>query len=259
MRQEPPPQATLVCRFTWPCHPPPALLLLLLLLVLTNQPLHACVERTYSSRAVEQRSGVLLYSERYTDVVCNDFPFSSHVVYLGPYGDTLATKSLDFSRHLIRPDVTLDDRRTGYREGAIVRGDSIEMFRRLDHDAPEYRRSSRPDRLAAINAGLDHAIRRYWDLLAAGSRVEFDFAVPDRLRSFRIRVRRLGEPADTLQLRIEPASWWLRWVVPGIDMTYDAQTRRVLLYEGVTDMRGDGGRRYRARIEFDYGGPRREP
>ena len=215
----------------------------------------ACIERRYSSRAVEQESDSLLYFEHHRETVCDGARLSWEVSYVDGDGDTLATKSLDFSRHAIKPDVVLDDRRTGYREGAIVRGDSIEMFRRLDHTAPEYRDSILPQRLAAINAGFDQAIRSYWDLLASGPRVEFDFAVPDRLRSFYFRIRRRGKPSETLRLRIEPAHWWLRWVVSRIDITYDSETRRVLVCEGITDMRDERGRRYRARIDFDYTDP----
>tara|TARA_B100000809_G_scaffold52227_1_gene47546 strand:+ start:74 stop:364 length:291 start_codon:yes stop_codon:yes gene_type:complete len=82
---------------------------------------------------------------------------------------------------------------------------------------------------------------------------EFDFAVPDRLRAFHFRIRRLSQSDEILKLRIEPANWWLRWIVSRIDITYDASKRRVLAYEGITDMRDEHGRRYRARLDFDYG------
>ena len=72
---------------------------------------------------------------------------------------------------------------------------------------------------------------------------EFDFAVPDRLRAFHFRIRRLSQSDEILKLRIEPANWWLRWIVSRIDITY----------EGITDMRDEHGRRYRARLDFDYG------
>jgi hypothetical protein len=236
---------------------PGGVLVVLIHMLVCLGAVDACIERSYSSRAVEQESDSLLYFEHHRETLCDGARRHWQVTYVGVDGDTLATKSLDFSRHAIKPDVILNDRRTGYREGAVVRGDSIEMFRRLDRTAPEHRDSFHPERLAAINAGFDQAIRSYWDLLASGSRVEFDFAVPDRLRSFHFRIRRLGKPGDTLRLRIEPANWWLRWVVSRIDITYDSKTRRVLVYEGITDMRDERGRRYRARIDFDYTDPSR--
>ncbi len=63
----------------------------------------------------------------------------------------------------------MSDRRSSHwlSRGAIVRGDSIDMFRRQHHGATQDHSSIRPERLAAINVGFDHAIRRYWDLLAA--------------------------------------------------------------------------------------------
>ena len=66
-------------------------------------------------------------------------------------------------------------------------------------------------------------------------------------------IRRLSQSDEILKLRIEPANWWLRWIVSRIDITYDASKRRVLAYEGITDMRDEHGRRYRARLDFDYG------
>ncbi|MDA0337672.1 MAG: hypothetical protein O2782_21105 [bacterium] len=225
-------------------------LVLLLGLALRPGPSAACVESTYQARVFEQTSGVLLYVEHHHEDFCAGVQRHSQVIYVGPDGDTLATKTLDFSR--IQPDVVLDDRRTGYREGAVVRGDSIDMFRRFESGAEELRASIRPERLAAINVGVDHAVRVYWDLLEAGSQVEFDFAVPERLRCFHFRLRRLDESGQQLRLRIEPANWWLRWVVSRIDLTYDVTRRRLLWYEGITDMRDERGRRYRARIEFDY-------
>jgi hypothetical protein len=212
-----------------------------LLLALLADPSGACVESVYRARVYERSSGELLYVEHHHDVVCDEDPLQSLVVYLGPDGDTLATKTLDFSRHLIQSDVLLDDRRTGYREGAVVQGDSIEMFRRLEFGAEENRDSMHPQRLAAIDVGFDHAVRTYWDLLAAGSQLEFDFAVPDRMRSFHFRIRRLDDPHQTLQLRIEPANWWLRWGVARIDICYDVTSRRLLTYEGITDIRDERG------------------
>lgn len=237
----------------------PGVIVLLACLAQLGHHADACQERTYRSIAREQATDITLYAEHHREVVCADGRKTSQVTYLGPYGDTLATETLDFSRHAIKPDVVLDDRRTGYREGAIVRGDSIIMFRRLDLHAQQFEDAIAPQRLAAINAGFDHAVRRFWDELVQGERVEFDFAVPDRLRSFHFRIRRLKPssdwPPNTLRLRIEPANWWLRWVVSRIDITYDTRTRRLLIYEGITDMRDERGRRYRARLDFDYPAP----
>ena len=142
---------------------------LLMLVRLLPGVVDACVEQTYTARAVDQSTGLPLYQEHHRDTICEGIPFHTVVTYLGVDGDTVATKSLDFSRHLMKPDVLTEDRRTGYREGAIVRGDSIDMFRRQHHGAAQDHSSIRPERLAAINVGFDHAIRRYWDLLAAGS------------------------------------------------------------------------------------------
>jgi hypothetical protein len=92
---------------------------LLMLVRLLPGVVDACVEQTYTARAVDQSTGLPLYQEHHRDTICEGIPFHTVVTYLGVDGDTVATKSLDFSRHLMKPDVLTEDRRTGYREGPL--------------------------------------------------------------------------------------------------------------------------------------------
>lgn len=220
---------------------------------MTSPAVASCEEQRHTARAVEPHSGVLLYFERHRQISCDGTPTEGWVTYLDRHGDTLATKNLDYRTGLITPSITLDDRQTGYREGARVVGDSLLLFRRYQPDADTETSLLGIDRPAAIDAGFDHAVRRHWQQLSEGERIVFDFAVPDKLRTFRFRIRRLQPPSEHLRLRIEPDSFWLRWIAPHIDLTYDVEQRRLLVYEGITDMRRADGRRHRARIDINYG------
>jgi hypothetical protein len=212
-----------------------------------------CSVERYRARAVDLDDGRLLYVEYHAERSCDGRLLDSRVVYVDAAGDTMSTKSLDFRPGLITPSVVLEDGRTRYREGAVVQPDSLVLFRQVDGEEEE-RTSLELDGPAAVDAGFDHAVRRYWERLVTGERVTFDFAVPDKLRTFGFRIRRLEPPSDRLRLRIEPSLFLLRWIAPHIDLTYDVDSRHLLSYRGISNVRDRDGRRYRALIRFEERG-----
>ena len=213
-----------------------------------------CRQVEYIGRAFSLESGELLYTEEHRETRCGDRHVHSRVTYRNAAGDTMITKLVDFSRFPATPDMRSEDWRTGYVEAAAVKGDSLILQRRADAAADLERKALALDGPAVVDAGFDQAVRQSWDRLVAGKRVEVDFAVPDKLRDFRFRIRRLGDgdPGDVLRLRIEPASFLLRWIAPHIDLAYSTADRRLRTYEGITNVPSPEGPRYRARVEFDY-------
>lgn len=211
----------------------------------------------YSAFAYDQTTGELLYVEEHREVVLDGRHLRSHVVYRHGSGDTIAAKIIDYGDRPATPDFRLDDLRDGYVEGAESRGDSLVLYRRSGHGAELERRVLRRDRPAVVDGGFDKAVLQSWDKLLDGRGVEFEFAVPNKLNSYRFRIRKSGGSSrgdvGTVQLKIEPANFFLRLIVPAIKLTYDRQSRRLMTYVGITNLAdSDTGKRYRARIEFDY-------
>ena len=81
--------------------------------------------------------------------------------------------------------------------------------------------------------------------------------MPSQQRFFRFRVVPLGETEHegrpALRLRMEARSRLLRFLVDPIHLTYDLESQRLLVFEGLSNISGDGGEKLEARIVFDYG------
>jgi len=201
-------------------------------------------------------SGKPVYREEHDPSIVDGKLEGDRVRYVAPDGKLIARKEVDFSRHPLYPQFRLVDRRTGYVEGLIWRGDrQITLFHREGTNARrEHKMIEVPPKLAA-DAGFDVLIYRHFNELKAGKTLRFPFAVPSRLETitFRLRMigrrRIMGQPA--VVVRMEPDSTLLRWLVDPIDVAYQADSGALLRYEGVSNLPDpDHDGNYRVRIDF---------
>ena len=164
------------------------------------------------------------------------------VLYRCPDGTAFARKRLDYRSSGIAPQFRFEDRRFGYLEG-LRQGSIPEVFVRKTTDAPMQSNALAATGLVA-DAGFDEFIRSRWSALVAGAAVPFAFAVPSRLESLDFSLRKVGqarvddETAWVFRLRL---GGWLGWLAPHIDVYYGQQSRRLLRFEGLSNLRDDSG------------------
>lgn len=180
-------------------------------------------------------------------------PLERLVVYRCPDGTAFARKRVDYRASMTAPAFEFEDARLGYREGLRRGGAPGELFVRDARGAPERSAPVGGADLVA-DAGFDEFIRAHWQPLLAGEAVPLRFAVPARLESLGFRVRRTGsarvggEPAEVFRLRL---GGWLGWLAPHIDVAYGRDSRRLLRFEGLSNLRDDtGAEQLVAAIEF---------
>lgn len=178
------------------------------------------------------------------------------VVYRCPDGTAFARKRVDYRGAPLAPSFTFEDARLGYREGlrADDDGSGRELWVRPSPDSAERSAELAPAEALVADAGFDEFVRRQWGNLVAGESVKLRFAVPSRLDSYDFTVRRrgstelAGEPAEVFRLRL--GGLW-GWLAPHIDVAYGRESRRLLRFEGLSNLRDDAGEdQLQARIDF---------
>ena len=219
-------------------------------LLLTSAPALARVSVGTAYSLDDER---VLYRERRVQEFRDGELVGSEVEYLTPEGEVFAVKTIRFDSGLTTPEFTFVDYREDFREGALRRGDNVELFSGTGPE-PDRRRSELPE-APVIDAGFDRFIAREFDRLAGGERLAFDFAVPAEQRFVRFQVEKTGEleleDGRAIELRMRPANVLLRLLVDPIRMVYD-ERRRLLEFSGISDVRNEEGDRHEARIVFDY-------
>ncbi len=213
-------------------------------------------QRSRMGRAYDPQTRELLYSEQHTETLVDGAVVSDHVRYVDTQGRVFGEKRLDFSANPYVPSFDLEDRRHGHLE-AVRRVSPTEIevrYRERYADAvSEARLTVPPDSVA--DAGFDRFIEQNWESLMAGETRAYPFLVPSRLEFLGFRIRRSDDGAEPAEVRfaIEIDSFMLRLLVPAMEVVYDRRTRRLLRYDGVSNLLDGNGDNERVVVEFEYG------
>jgi hypothetical protein len=214
-----------------------------LLALLAPTLVHAqVVLRFEEGIARNPESQVELYREQHWLRSEGDHLTERLVLYRCPDGTAFARKRLDYRASALAPQFRFEDSRLGYVEG-LRQGPAPQLFVRPDAKAAERSAPVSRNRLVA-DAGFDEFIRLSWPALVNGQAVPLAFAIPSRLESLDFTVRLAGETriqgeqAWVFRLRL---GGWLGWLAPHIDVTYSQSSRRLLRFEGLSNLRDNTG------------------
>jgi len=202
--------------------------------------------------ACERSSGKPLYREFHEVRREGGRLVEGRVTYRRPDGEVFATKRIDYRADLVTPDFELLNSATGHEEAFGRQGDALVVRYRGSQDKAG-RSATIPSTTGLIvDAGFDQFIVGSWDRLVAGEALVRPFLVPSRLGSVDMRIRRLPRRGDddTIVFELAIDSALLRLVAPAIRIWYDASTRAMLRYEGITNVRGANGKNLDVTIVF---------
>lgn len=205
------------------------------------------------SNAFDRTSGKYLYSEYHREFYRDGRHVYSIVEYRSA-SQVLARKTIDFSRSRQAPDFRLEDMRTGYVEGAVSVAGGTRFFSRPDRDGSlEEKTLAIPDP-AVIDGGFDYFIRDNFDRLAAGEKMLVNFGAANRKDFFRFNIYKTGETSlggrRVVHFLVEANNVLLAQLVDPIRLVYDSKSRRLLSFQGVSNINDENGRNYRTRIDF---------
>ena len=207
----------------------------------------------YEGEARDVRSGALLYREQHLLRADGVAPRERLVLYRCADGAAFARKRVDYAAGAAVPTFALEDARFGYREGVRQAQSAREAYVRRDAAGDEQRATLAPTPNLVIDAGFDEFVRAHWEALQRGDTVSLDFLVPSRLTSYGFKLRLIdretvdGEAASVFRLSL---SGLLGWFADDIEVSYRDADRRLLRFEGLTNIRADREDNLVARIDF---------
>lgn len=215
--------------------------------------------RTYRGSAVDLRTGLPLYVEEHQEVTIGGRRSRLVTVYRDAAGTIIAERSVDYVADRFVPTFRFEDKRTGYMEGAETVSGGVRLYSRASTgDEMREKLVSIPSP-AVVDAGFNDFVQAHWDDVMAGRTMKMNFGVPSRLDYFRFRLSKVEDQivsgtARTV-VRCEVDNVLLRWLVDPITLTYDRDTRRMISYEGISNVSDEQGNSHSVRIVFDPAGP----
>lgn len=175
------------------------------------------------------------------------------VLYRCPDGNPFARKQMQAHATPQAPDFTLEDGRSGYREGVrSIRG-GREVFVRDSGSAPERTAPLKMQPLPVIDAGFDAFVRMHWNELAQGANLDAPFVLPSRLGTLDFRISRQPDTQwnnhAVRVYRIGLASW-VGFALPHLEVRYDEVSRELRRFDGMANIRGDNGKNVNVQLDL---------
>ena len=106
-----------------------------------------------------------------------------------------------------------------------------------------------------VDGGFNYYIKTNWSELVAGTTKVFNFAVPSQLDYYAFRLQKDAQLGDEIVFKMAPDSYLLRKLVDPIKVTYKISTKRMVKYEGLSNINDKKGKSYVVRIMYPKVGP----
>ena len=209
----------------------------------------AAAAESFAGDAYDLSSGALLFREAHYRYTADGMP-QQLVLYRCPDGRPFARKVSHEDGNAQAPDFELIDARLNYHEGVRRRGNQREVYVQRTADLPEQAQPLAVPADGVIDVGFDEFARRHWDELASGKTLSLPFLVPSRRVFYSFKAKQdAAASTTTLTVRLSLGAWYA-FLVPHIDVIYDRASRRLLRYEGLSNIRNTAGKSFNVRIEF---------
>ena len=209
--------------------------------------------------AYDLESGELLYRETHC---LNADGSEREVLYHDTGGQLIARKLVDYRSGLTTPSFVQHNHYSSESIEVDLQADGVRMAV-LDRDSGDTMRMAvaqpSEELPVVIDAGFDGFVREHWDDLVSGEKREFQFPFADResLVELRIQPQACSYDASSEQcFRLDLANWFLRMMVQPIELGYDAESRQLTRFRGLSNIGDAQGNGMVVDIHYSYeGGP----
>lgn len=213
----------------------------------------------YSGTASDLTSGQFYYTEEHEEWQNSGEVVETFITFKDNTDQTIVKKKIDYSKNGSRPDFLLEDLRDGYLEGAESKGEYTELKYRKNSSRKLETKLIRIPEPAVVDGGFNHFVKSKWSELMEGKRIVFHFAVPSAMDYFTFRVSKVEEKnfsgKNAVIFKMEPDQLILRSLVQPIILTYNISTKRLMQYEGISNINDLKGKSYKVKIRYPQVGP----
>jgi hypothetical protein len=199
-----------------------------------------------------------LYKEQHWIRFSELVPIERLVVYRCMDGTAFARKRVNYQPSAQAPAFEFIDARKGYVEGLRYKQNKAALWFQPPGAVAERNTLLATNNLVA-DAGFNEFIRINWLKLRAGKALPLYFAVPTRLQAYKFNLRQVSEsqfsgvPAVTYQLKL---AGLLSLLTDPIEVTYDKSSKRLLRFQGLSNLRNDAGQ-FDLMAQIDFPQPTR--
>jgi hypothetical protein len=197
-------------------------------------------------------SGELFYREQHQELYKGENLTKAQTIYFDESGNKIAELSSDYSGVRGLPQYRYQDLRSGYEDGVEVRADKVIVFRKPSGSKPreEIEISISPQLVSG--QGFNHLVRNSLQELISAGPLHVKLILPSRLDYFQFRARLREANDQVVKVRFEIDNWILRLFASHLDLVYERKTKRLIQYEGISNIEDSSGKHPFVKITYQY-------
>jgi hypothetical protein len=193
----------------------------------------------------------LVYREKHEVRYENGRVQNSLTSYRDPSGREFARLESDYSLSIMMPTYVFSDFRRGHREGLRFEGGKYYIF---DEDSGEAEKTKVLDDDTNVYScqGWHYYLVNNLDKLVGGDALEVRLIFPNRLQPYTFKILSLGSEGDTIRVKVRIANWLLSLFVPHLEVVYEKNKRKLIEYNGVSNIVDAEGKLQEVNITYEY-------
>jgi len=209
-------------------------------------------------RAESAKTGKLLYFEKHETVFGAKNIETIKTEYFKPQNNKFATLDSDFRVHPYLPDYTFKDDRFGREDGVknIENGKSLETFAKPKSDSKFKTVKRSFDKILVSGQGLHTYIHKNLRELSTKEKsTDVLFLIPMNHKAYKFEIKRMKITDQKVVFKVKIKNWFLSMFAPSLQVTYDLKSKRLLMFEGASNINSDDNKTQNVKIIYSYDKP----
>jgi hypothetical protein len=206
-------------------------------------------------RSLDSKTGELLYTEKHTTEFKEGRIMSLHTEYYNLKQEKFAELKSNFKLNPYLPEYTFKDSRFGREDGTrnLKDGKKVEVFAKKNKDSDIKTTTMTVTPMLITGQGLHAYMNANLDkLIKKDSDTDIDFLIPMNQKSYNFEIRKLSVKDGKAIFKVKIRSWFLSMFAPDLEVTYEVKTRRLLIFEGPSNINSDSNDTQNVKIVYSY-------
>jgi hypothetical protein len=194
----------------------------------------------------------LLYTEKHTAVLDKEGFYKNLVTnYLDSKGEVFAKIQSNFEKNKIVPDYEFEDYRQKFKEKVTLESSSQKINIEFDKAGKVERNTLEIKKNSVLSQGFHNFILSQFKNLM-DKKLEVYFVITNRNDQYKFVVQNEKVDQGKIYISIKPANFFLNALVPTTKLVYEIESKRLLTFEGLTNIDDSNGKTLTAKIDYTY-------
>ena len=225
-------------------------------ILLFTAPLFADYTEKYKGTAYNKKNEVVYIENHTATFFDNSNIKSAKTEYLDPKGNKIAELISDFTNSLSAPTYKFSDFRFKSGHGIAYEGKKLNLIKYKKDGSTKTKflnKKFSADSVIVGGQGMHYYLRQNFGSLKNKKNVPVKFLTPGNLDYYNFLLNYIGlNEKGLVTLEIKISNLILRIFAPKLKLQYDPKTKRLIEYEGLSNLSDDKDKIQAVKIKYQY-------